>query len=72
MQSPKLIYGFGGNASLPGLAPGGYRMFAVDSVDELEYMNPEVLAQYAAKAVQINLAPNGQTKVSLDVVHTEE
>ncbi len=72
MQAPRLIYGYGGNASLPGLAPGGYRMFAVDSVEQLEYMNPEVLAQYASKAVQINLAPNGQTKVSLDVVHTGE
>jgi Carboxypeptidase regulatory-like domain len=72
MQSPRLVYGFGGDASLSGLAPGGYRMFAVDSVEQLEYMNPEVLAQYAAKAVQVNLAPNGQTKISLDVVHTGE
>lgn len=72
MQSPKLTWGFGGNASLSGLAPGEYKMFAIDSVEQLEYMNPEVLGQYTSKAVQINLAPNGETKVSLAVLHTGE
>jgi hypothetical protein len=69
MQSPKMQVVMGdGPVTIPGLAPGTYKVFAFDSVDQMEYTNPEVLAQYAAKAVQVNLAPNGQAQVSLNLV----
>ncbi|HJX84934.1 MAG TPA: hypothetical protein VJ723_11370, partial [Candidatus Angelobacter sp.] len=71
MQTPKMQVVFGsGPITIPGLAPGPYRVFAFDSVDQMEYANPEALAQYAAKAVHVNLAPNGQAQVSLDLVRT--
>ncbi|HWX56860.1 MAG TPA: carboxypeptidase-like regulatory domain-containing protein [Verrucomicrobiae bacterium] len=73
MQMPRLIYAAGnGTTVLGGLAPGAYKMFVFDSVEQLEYTNPDVLAQYASKAVSVILAPNGQAEVSADLVRTGE
>ncbi len=52
------------------LAPGTYKVFAFDSVDGLDYANPEVLAKYAASAASVTVAPNGSASVTVDVIHT--
>jgi hypothetical protein len=54
---------------IPQLAPGEYKILAVDNPDELEYGNPEVLHRYLSKARDVSLVPNQKTKVELEVVH---
>src|SRR5258708_29439152 len=51
------------------VAPGEYKILAVDNPDELEYGNPEVVRKYLSKARDVSLVPNQKTKVELDVVH---
>lgn len=66
----------GTNAPLPfemqRLAPGTYKVFAVDRPDDFEYGNPEVLRKYSGKMREITLEPNQQGKVELDLVHVGE
>jgi len=54
------------------LAPGTYRILAVDRADDFEYGNPEVLQKYASKAREISLVANQQAKIELEVVHIGE
>src|SRR5258706_1873518 len=54
---------------LPQVAPGEYKILAVDNPDELEYGNPDVVRKYLSKARDVSLVPNQKTKVELDVVH---
>jgi hypothetical protein len=73
MQPPRVNYAYGkGVSSFNGLAPGDYRISAFDSITGIEYTNPEALAQYAADAVPVHLAPNAQTRVQAEIVHTTE
>lgn len=53
----------------PPMAPGNYKVFAFDSLDGLDYGNPEVLARYAAKAASVTVTPNGNASVVVDVIH---
>jgi len=52
------------------LAPGTYKVFAFDSIDGLDYADPEVLTQYASRAASVTVAPNGSASVMVDVIHT--
>jgi hypothetical protein len=54
---------------LPQLAPGEYKIFAVENPDEFEYGNPEVVGKYLSKMRDVSLAPNQKVKVELQVVH---
>lgn len=73
MQTPRVNYAYGkGVSSFNGLAPGDYRVFAFDSIIGIEYTNPDALAPYAANAVPVHLAPNAQTRVQAEIVHTTE
>ena len=65
------IYG-NTEAGVPGLAPGDYKLFAFDSVDQIEFRNPEVLDQYSSKSVQVTLTARGKANATLELVHTEE
>jgi hypothetical protein len=69
--------GFDGSHSgaifqMPQLAPGTYRVLAVDRADEFEYGNPEVLQKYASKGREISLMPNQQARIELELVHIGE
>ncbi len=55
-----------------GLAPGNYQVFAFDSIEDLNYAEPGVLAKYSAKAGRIALAPNGNSSITVDLIHAEE
>ena len=57
---------------MPQLAPGTYRVLAVDRADDFEYGNPEVLQKYASKGREISLVPNQQAKIELELVHIGE
>jgi hypothetical protein len=49
-----------------GLAPGDYRVLAFDSIDGLEFRNPEVLSSYLSKAVQVTLPPNELASINVE------
>ena len=57
---------------MPQLAPGTYRVLAVDRADDFEYGNPQVLQKYASKGREISLTPNQQAKIELELVHIGE
>jgi len=54
------------------LAPGNYKILAVDRPDDFEYGNPEVLRKYLNKAREIALVANQQAKIELELVHVGE
>ncbi len=54
------------------LAPGDYKVFAFDSIDQIEYSNPESLGRYASQAATVSLSANGKTNVTVDVIRTGE
>lgn len=58
--------------SIPYLPPGDYKVFAFDSVEQIEYRNPDVLNQYSSKAARVTLTPSGKATASLDLIHTGE
>jgi hypothetical protein len=54
------------------LAPGNYKILAVDRAEDFEYGNPEVLRKYLSKAREISLVANQQAKIELELVHIGE
>jgi hypothetical protein len=54
---------------MPQLAPGTYKVLAVDRPDDFEYGKPEVLQKYASKGREISLVPNQHAKIELELVH---
>ena len=69
----RIIHIYGNTeAGVPGLAPGDYKLFAFDSVEQIEFRNPEVLDQYSSKSVQVMLTARGKANATLELVHTEE
>jgi hypothetical protein len=57
-----------GGFTLNGLAPGDYLVYAFDRSDGVEYSNPEALQPYASQATQLTLAPNQNSKVTLNLI----
>src|SRR5947209_14473051 len=58
--------------SVSGLAPGDYKILAFDSLEQVEFKNPEVLSQYSSRAAHVTVNARGKTRASLDVIHTGE
>jgi hypothetical protein len=58
----------GTEASLSGLAPGDYDVYAFDEITDLEYNNPEVVAQFSNRATHVTLSARSRSKVTLDVI----
>jgi hypothetical protein len=54
------------------LPPGSYKIFAFDSIDGLEYGNPEVMAKYLSKAATVTITSNGNATATVDLIHTGE
>lgn len=57
---------------LPFLAPGEYKILAVDHLEQLEYRNPEVMRKYLVRASEITLFPGRSAKIELELVKVEE
>jgi hypothetical protein len=53
------------------LAPGVYRVLAVDRIDNFAYREPEVVQMYASKMKEVRIEPNGKAKVEVEVVSVE-
>lgn len=71
-RHPLLIYSPGQEITHNHLPPGAYKVFAFDWVDSIAYNDPEVLAQYASKAAEVMLLPNGHATITLNVIPVEE
>jgi hypothetical protein len=61
-----------GEREYGGLAPGDYAILAFDSMEGVEYRNPDFLARYLSKAAHVTLTANTTTGVSVEVIHREE
>ncbi len=61
-----------GSIQLPFLAPGEYKILAVDHLEQLEYRNPEVMRKYLVRASEITLSPGRSAKIELELVKVEE
>ena len=55
--------------SLNALAPGEYRVFAVDHAGKIEYANADALQPYASQATHVTLSPKQETHVVLNLIH---
>lgn len=49
-----------------GIAPGDYKLLGFDSVDGLEFRNPDVLAPYLSHAVRITVQPHEQASATVE------
>jgi hypothetical protein len=58
-----------GNREYGGLAPGNYKVFAFDSIEGIEYGNPEAMEKYASKSATVTVTPNGNAAVAVDLIH---
>lgn len=61
-----------GRFRVENLAPGSYRVLALDHGDNFEYANPEALRKYSSGAQEVSLGPNQSSKVELQLLRTEE
>ena len=65
-MDPKQDYEFGN------IAPGDYKVLAFDSLDGIEYNNPDFLAKYSLKAARVTLSAHTTSPVTVELVHTGE
>jgi hypothetical protein len=65
-------YSPNGQFGLPQLAPGPYKVLAVDRLEGFEYANPEVLRKYLSKTRDVTLWPDQKASVNLEVVRVGE
>jgi Carboxypeptidase regulatory-like domain len=57
-----------GEFGIAGVAPGDYKLLGFDSVDGLEFRNPDVLAPYLSKAVRVTLQAREQATATVERV----
>lgn len=50
------------------LAPGSYSILAFDSLNDLEYSNPDALDPYMSHAAHFDITPNQEATVSLELI----
>jgi hypothetical protein len=65
-------YSSGSDFYVPSLAPGSYSVYAFDHLDKIEYANPDVLREYRSRAARVTLSPNQTSKVTVEVIGTEQ
>jgi hypothetical protein len=74
-RGPASIRGQSGSErgfTIPRLAPADYQLFAFDSIDGLEYANPEALEPYASRATRVTLSSRGTANVTLTLIKRGE
>jgi hypothetical protein len=57
-----------GSFNIEYLAPGNYKILAIDSADNFEYTKPDALQKYLVYARDVTLGPHQSAKIDLDVV----
>jgi hypothetical protein len=71
-RPPMLDVSSAGDREYGGLAPGEYKVLAFDSMEGIEYGNPEFLAKYSSKAARVTLSAHATSNVTVELVHTGE
>ena len=61
-----------GQFSFGNLAPGSYRLIALDQPREIDANDPQDLAQYAGKGETVTVEANGTASAQLDVIRTTD
>jgi hypothetical protein len=61
-----------GAFTLGDLAPGSYRVVAIDRTDDLEYRNPEALRDCLTKAQDVTVSSKQESRVDLELVQREK
>ena len=61
-----------GRFGIAGLAPGTYRVFAVDSTSGVDYTAPSFLQKISTKIREVTLSPKQSASVDLEVATVEE
>jgi hypothetical protein len=61
-----------GTFTFPGLAPGTYRVFAVDASAPFDYEDPTFLAKISSKIQEVTLAPRQSTSINLELAAVGE
>jgi hypothetical protein len=61
-----------GNFFFAGLAPGEYRIIALDRVDDLLYAEPDGLAEFSAAMQALQVSPNQQATQNLELVRRQK
>jgi len=64
--------GADGRFTFPGLAPGVYRVFAVDSFGDFDYEDPAFLAKVSSKIQEITLSSKQTASLNLELATVEE
>jgi hypothetical protein len=49
------------------LPPGNYELIALANASDLEYQNPTAIARFLGRAVSVNLQPQDNSTIALDV-----
>jgi len=57
-----------GEFQLKQLRPGPYSVVALDSADDLEYSNPQVMEELLRHATRVELRPNEESTISLQLL----
>jgi hypothetical protein len=60
--------GEGGEFQFGQVAPGNYRLLAFDSVDKLEYRNPQVLDDYLSSGTSVAVQGNDQVHAKVELI----
>jgi hypothetical protein len=63
--------GITGDFQFWNLAPGSYKLLAVDHGGDWEYTNPEVLRRYLSRAHEVSVGPNQSASVELELIAIE-
>jgi Carboxypeptidase regulatory-like domain len=58
-----------GTYSIVDLAPGNYRMLAVDRLDNFAYAEPDVMRKYESKMKEVTIGAKGTAHVDLETVN---
>lgn len=62
----------GGSMSWGLLAPGMYKVVAIENAEDLEFRHPAVMEKYLDHAVEVNLGPGDQKNVRAEVQEFQE
>lgn len=62
----------GGRFEVSGLAPGPYRVFAIDGSANVDYQDPAFLAKISSKIQEITLTPKQSASINLELASVEE
>jgi hypothetical protein len=61
-----------GRFRLPGVAPGKYRLFAIEGFDDEEWGSPELAKVLQAKSVELQLKESDKRQVSVTAITAGE